>query len=68
MKTKCKCGYQFNDPQIIHQSTYSKWGWFLLTILGLSAKPKQIKFICSECKEIVLVSSEPDILKKFIGR
>ncbi|MBK8944304.1 MAG: hypothetical protein IPM32_03440 [Ignavibacteriae bacterium] len=68
MNKVCKCGHDINHPIVIHESEYSKWGWFLFTILGLSAKPKSVKFICSKCNEIIFSTSEPKILKKFVGR
>ncbi len=68
MKKTCKCGNNINDPKIDHKSEYSKWGWFLLTILGMSAKPKSVKFICRDCNETILISKSNDILNKYVGR
>ncbi|MBI1933145.1 MAG: hypothetical protein HYS24_11475 [Ignavibacteriales bacterium] len=68
MNEHCKCGHKYDHPLVIHECEYSKWGWFLLTILGLSAKPKSVKFICANCNEQILATSDENILKKFVGR
>ncbi len=68
MNKVCKCGHDVNHPMVIHESEYSKWGWFLFTILGLSAKPKSVKFICTKCKELIEETSDSAILMKYIGR
>ena len=64
----CSCGHDINHPNISYETEYSKWGWFLLTVLGLSAKPKQVNHFCKDCNEIVKTSNEPEILKKYVGR
>lgn len=68
MNQNCKCGYDINHPNVVHKTEYSKLGWFLFTLLGLSAKPKKVKFICSECKETVLISTKSEMLSKYVGR
>ena len=68
MNKICKCGYDINHPKIVHKSEYSKWGWFLFTGLGLSAKPKIVNFVCSECDETISVTTDPKILNKYVGR
>ena len=68
MNSICKCGNDIDNPKVYHKSEYSKWGWFLFTILGLSAKPTSVSFICSICEEIILVTKDKDVLKKYVGR
>ncbi len=65
---KCTCGFDINHPKIITKTNYSSFGWFLFTILGLSAKPYRIDYYCSECEEKIHSTSEPKILKKNVGR
>lgn len=64
----CKCGNGITHPKVIHKTEYSSWGWFLFTILGLSAKPKKVSFTCTKCKETFLVSTNKEILNKYVGR
>lgn len=68
MINNCKCGHSVEHDKVIHKTEYTKWGWFLFTVLGLSAKPSKVKFICTECGESVKHTNDPKILKKFIGR
>jgi len=64
----CKCGYKINDPHIVAKTNYSSWGWFLFTILGMSAKPISIDFICTVCGDKLESSTDQETLKRFIGR
>jgi hypothetical protein len=68
MKNTCKCGYNYNNTKVIAKTKYSSLGWFLFTILGLSAKPIQVDFTCSICGEVIATSKEKEILSKYIGR
>ena len=68
MNKTCKCGYDINHPKIVHKCQYTKFGWFLLTILGMSAKPKKVLFVCSECNEVIDESTDPNLLKEYVGR
>ena len=68
IKNNCVCQSDVSNVKLIHKTTYSKFGWFLLTILGLSAKPKRVDFTCPNCKKIVSSTSDPKILAQYIGR
>ena len=68
MSKICRCGYDINNSSIIHETDYSGWGWFLFTILGLSAKPKLVRFICSKCGEEIKRTNDPKILNNYVGR
>ncbi len=47
---------------------YSGWGWFLFTIIGMSATPEKVEFIDRETGNVVETSTDPEITKKFVGR
>ena len=64
--TKHNCGDNKSYP-VKFECTYSGLGWLLFSI-GMSAKPTRVDFICSNCKEIIESSSDPQILKKYVGR
>lgn len=68
MNNKCKCGHSIDHPKVEHKSNYSKWGWFLLTVLGLSAKPKSVEFICTVCNQTITTTADSKILSKYVGR
>ena len=68
MDQTCKCGNTINHPKVYHKSEYSHWGWFLLTILGLSARPICVKFICGECEKTIMIANDKYTLSKYVGR
>jgi hypothetical protein len=68
MDKKCKCGYDATNDLVTHKTEYSGWGWFLFTVLGMSAKPKSVSFICTQCGEELKNTSDPKILAKYVGR
>lgn len=68
MENKCSCGHSKNHPKVIHRTEYTKWGWFLFTVLGLSAKPKKVNFVCTKCKGTIESTQESDKLARYIGR
>lgn len=68
MNLTCQCGHELNNPRISHETEYSKWGWFILTVLGLSAKPRLVKYICKDCGKVLKTSNDPETLKKFVGQ
>ncbi|MBU1095255.1 MAG: hypothetical protein CVV23_08755 [Ignavibacteriae bacterium HGW-Ignavibacteriae-2] len=47
---------------------YSGWGWFLFTVIGMSAKPSKVEFLDRETGKIVETSFDPEILNNFVGR
>jgi hypothetical protein len=68
MDKLCECGYDISNANIIHETEYSGWGWFLFTVLGLSAKPRSVKFICSRCGTVLKKTDDPEIRAKYVGR
>jgi hypothetical protein len=64
--TTHSCDENKNYP-VEFECTYSGFGWLLFSI-GMSAKPTRVDFICSNCKEIIESTSNPEILKKYVGR
>ena len=47
---------------------YSGFGWFLFTFVGMSAKPVKVDFIDRETGKVIQSTSDPEVLKKFVGR
>ena len=47
---------------------YSGWGWFLFTVIGMSATPVKVDFIDRATGEVVESTTAPEITKKFVGR
>jgi hypothetical protein len=68
MPNKNFAEYSQNPDQYEIKTHYSGWGWFLFTIIGMSAKPSKVEFIDRISGEIVESTTNPDITKKFVGR
>ncbi len=64
---KCSDGGDNKNYPVEFECTYSGLGWLLFSI-GMSAKPTRVDFICANCKEIIESSSDPQTLKKYVGR
>ncbi len=60
---KCRCGYTRESPEVAQEPQYTLWGWILLTVLGISAKPDHIAFRCTKCREKLGVSRNPALLR-----
>lgn len=65
---RCACGHTREDVgKSVHvsaSSEYSPWGWFLI-LFGITAKPSSVRFVCSQCRQIIEESTDPDVLKKY---
>jgi hypothetical protein len=61
---KCRCGYTRDAPQIAQEPEYTLWGWILLAVLGISAKPDHIVFRCTICRDKLGISRDPGLLNR----
>ena len=48
---RCSCGYDRHHPMVTPKPTYTAWGTFWVTLMGVSATPIRIDFICRRCDE-----------------
>jgi hypothetical protein len=64
MESVCKCGNAKGDPMVNVKTTYSLWGWLLL-LMAISAKPKEVIFQCQNCGEIIERSKDSALLEKY---
>ena len=63
----CSCGNKMGDSFIQHKCEYSSWGWVLYWI-GMSAKPIRVDFYCMNCGDVIYSTSEPEVMKQYVGR
>ncbi len=61
---KCACGHTRDDPKVAQEPEYTLWGWILLSVLGISAKPDHIVFRCTQCRQKLGVSRDPALLAR----
>ncbi|NUO47829.1 MAG: hypothetical protein HOV80_03125 [Polyangiaceae bacterium] len=57
----CRCGHDKHHPVVSPAAQYTFLGWFL-TLMGISARPTSIRFICRRCEEVVETTSDPKLI------
>ncbi|MBU2492520.1 MAG: hypothetical protein KJ571_07810 [Bacteroidetes bacterium] len=55
------------NKKLIFKTHYSSFGWLLYSI-GMSAKPVKVDFLDPDTNELVSSTTDPEILKKYVGR
>jgi hypothetical protein len=58
----CSCGYTRDHEMVEQEPEYSLWGWILLSMFGISAKPDHIVFRCTRCRQTLGVSRDPALI------
>jgi hypothetical protein len=58
---RCACGHDKHHPLVSASAQYTPGGWFL-TLMGISAKPKAIEFVCRRCDGLVERSTDPKLI------
>ena len=61
----CSCGYSRKHHLVTPRATYTAWGTFWITIMGVSATPIRVDFICRMCNEKFDFEIDPERLKDF---
>jgi len=61
---KCACGHDRHAPEVAQEPEYTLWGWILLAVLGISAKPDHIVFRCTRCRQKLGISRDPALLER----
>lgn len=63
---RCSCGYDRHHPMVTPKPTYTAWGTFWVTLMGVSASPIRIDFICRRCDERFDFIVNPEELRRFL--
>ena len=61
----CTCGHSRKHHLVTPRPTYTAWGTFWITIMGVSATPIRVDFICRICNEKFDFEIDPERLKDF---
>ena len=61
----CSCGHSRSHHLVTPRATYTAWGTFWITIMGVSATPIRVDFICRMCNEKFDFEIDPERLKDF---
>jgi|GEM_PF-4031875 len=68
MNTNTSEYYESNKTKYERKSVYSGFGWFLVTIIGMSALPTKIEFYDKETGKLVSIFTDEETRKKYVGR
>jgi hypothetical protein len=60
----CSCGHDRNHYMVSPKCSYSGWGWFWVTVMGVSKTPVKAVFRCRKCGEIIEETDDPAVLEK----
>jgi hypothetical protein len=59
----CRCGQTREHPLVEATPRYGFWGWFVL-FQGVTRTPKTVTFRCRQCRQVVEVSHDPEVLRQ----
>ncbi len=60
------CVHEHDAPNVRVESEYSMIGHLML-ITGISARPKLVRFRCTECKKVFDETSDPAVCGKYVS-
>ena len=63
---QCSCGYDRHHFMVSPVPTYTAWGTFWITLMGVSATPIRIDFRCRICGEVFDFIHNPQELKNYL--
>jgi len=63
---RCSCGYDRSHHMVSPLPTYSAWGTFWISLLGISATPIRLDFKCRVCGEVFDFIRDEEELKRFL--
>ena len=63
---RCSCGHDRNHYMVSADPTYTAWGTFWITLMGVSSVPIRIDFRCRVCGETFDFIRNPEELKQYI--
>ena len=61
----CTCGNKIDDPDVVPEAKYTRFGYFILFFVSWSGRPKEIIFRCLHCGGIVAKTKKPEMLEKY---
>ena len=62
----CLCGFDRYHYMVSIVPTYTRWGAFWVTMMGVSSTPIRIDFVCRVCRTTFDRERNIDELKKFL--
>jgi hypothetical protein len=62
----CSCGHDRHHHMVSELPTYTTWGAFWISLLGVSATPIRMDFRCRVCGEIFDFIREEEKLRNYL--
>lgn len=62
-KPACRCGHPIGHHMVSDEPDYSFIGW-VAVMVGISARPKVVRYRCRRCNQVFHVTRDPDVLAK----
>ena len=59
----CRCGHARGHAMVSAEGQFTFMA-SVATLIGISARPYRIKFVCRRCGEVIEQSSDPVVLKE----
>ena len=59
----CGCNRTRDSGSVYAEPRYSMMGLFTLTFVGVTAKPKRVDYVCSQCGKTIDSSRDPKVLR-----
>ena len=60
---QCRCGHDKEHPMVSATGEYTFMGWVLIMI-GISASPIAIRYVCRRCEQVVGRTTDPAIISQ----
>lgn len=58
----CRCGHDRTHFMVSPLGRYSLTGWFWVTVIGVTTRPRKVRFRCRQCGEVFDESTDPAVL------
>ena len=65
-REQCSCGHDRTHHMVSPLPTYTTWGTFWISLLGISATPIRLDFKCRVCGEVFDFIRDEEELKTFL--
>ena len=56
---RCRCGHDKRHHMVSPRCEYSGLGWLLVGLIGISIRPKRVKFTCRVCGDVIESTTDP---------
>lgn len=58
----CRCGRDRTHFMVSPLGSYTLAGWFWVTVIGVTTRPRKVRYRCRTCGEVFDESTDPAVL------